>query len=124
MRIWYYRGLSMKDEVIWVIAAVGVASGILFDMSRLKIRRVVVPQLGWVLASLCVGPAAAAVYMLARRRTRRRLIDLVRELVGDEAQPAPVRRARLVELHRNGLVGDPIFVACLREIEPGGPPAG
>ncbi|APR93827.1 hypothetical protein PATSB16_04830 [Pandoraea thiooxydans] len=49
---------------------------------------------------------------------------MVRELIGDEAQPTHVRRARLVELHRNGLVGDPIFLACLREIESGGPPDG
>ncbi|MEJ0003537.1 MAG: hypothetical protein WDN30_08205 [Pararobbsia sp.] len=100
-------------KVLWPIATAGIALGVVLDMRRLRINRAGLSRTGWVLACACAGPLAGAAYCVIRKRTRRRLIDSVWQLVGDATQSTHVRRERLVALQRSGLVSDAVFKACL-----------
>ncbi|ESS48904.1 hypothetical protein L665_04098 [Ralstonia solanacearum SD54] len=55
--------------------------------------------------------------MLQRRVARQALIDAAWALVGDANQPAHVRRERLIALERSGVLGAPIFRACLAVLD-------
>ncbi|MGA4222301.1 hypothetical protein ACI2TZ_10290 [Ralstonia nicotianae] len=104
-------------QLIWLSGVVATALGIVLDMRRLRANRVGLPAAGWVFASACIGPVAGAAYLLQRRAVRRALINAAWELVGDANQPAHVRRERLIALERSGVLGVPIFRACLAVLD-------
>ncbi|BEU47473.1 hypothetical protein MAFF211519_27980 [Ralstonia pseudosolanacearum] len=104
-------------QLIWLSGVAATALGIVFDMRRLRANHVGLPAAGWVFASACIGPVAGAAYLLQRRTARRALIDAAWELVGDANQPAHVRRERLIALERSGMLGAPIFRACLAVLD-------
>ncbi|API73567.1 hypothetical protein [Ralstonia pseudosolanacearum] len=104
-------------QLVWLSGAAATALGIVLDMRRLRANRVGLQALAWVFASACVGPVAGVAYLLQRRPARRALIDAAWELVGDANQPAHVRRERLIALERSGVLGAPIFRACLAVLE-------
>ena len=109
----------MVKEAIWLTAASGVALWIALDMRRLRVNRVGVRLSLWVVACACTGPAAGLAYLVLRPAVRRTLVDAVWRAVGDTSIPLDVRRARLLELRRSGLVGEPVFRFCLRVLEDG-----
>ncbi|AXV94637.1 hypothetical protein CJO80_03010 [Ralstonia solanacearum] len=104
-------------QLIWLSGVVATALGIVLDMRRLCANRVGLPAAVWVFASACIGPIAGAAYLLQRRAVRRALIHAAWELVGDANQPAHVRRERLIALERSGVLGTPIFRACLAVLD-------
>ncbi|MFV8624983.1 hypothetical protein ACNREE_11065 [Ralstonia pseudosolanacearum] len=104
-------------QLIWLSCVVATALGIVLDMRRLRANRVGFPAAVWVFASACIGPVAGAAYLLQRRAVRRALIHAAWELVGDANQPAHVRRERLIALERSGVLGVPIFRACLTVLD-------
>lgn len=104
-------------QIAWLSSAAVTALGIVLDMHRLRANRVGLPTAGWVFASACVGPVAGAAYLLQRRAVRQALIDAAWELVGDANQPAHMRRERLIALERSGVLGKPIFRACLAVLD-------
>ncbi|NKA93528.1 hypothetical protein GO283_01967 [Ralstonia solanacearum] len=104
-------------QLIWLVGAAATALGIVLDMRRLRANRVGFPAAVWVFASACIGPVAGAAYLLQRRVVRRALIHAAWELVGDANQPAHVRRERLIALERSGVLGAPIFRACLAVLD-------
>lgn len=104
-------------QIVWLSSATVTALGIVLDMRRLRANHVGLPAAGWVFASACVGPVAGAAYLLQRRAARQALIDAAWALVGDANQPAHVRRERLIALERSGVLGIPIFRACLAVLD-------
>ncbi|WP_180970491.1 hypothetical protein [Burkholderia sp. WAC0059] len=110
----------MGIEAIWLVVAVGLALYIAADMAGLRVNRVGIRRPGWVIASLCTGPLAAAIYFVLRRRVRKTLISAVWRTVGDDTLPAPVRRERLQALRHHGLIGHSIYRVCERSIGPNG----
>ncbi|MCK4147586.1 hypothetical protein [Ralstonia pseudosolanacearum] len=104
-------------QLVWLSGAAATALGIVLDMRRLRANRVGLPASAWVFASACVGPVAGAAYLLQRRVARQALIDAAWALVGDANQPAHVRRERLIALERSGVLGAPIFRACLAVLD-------
>ncbi len=104
-------------QIVWLSSATVTALCIVLDMRRLRANYVGLPTAGWVFASACIGPIAGAAYLLQRRAARRALIDAAWALVGDANQPAHVRRERLIALERSGVVGVPIFRACLAVLD-------
>ncbi|AMP36967.1 hypothetical protein [Ralstonia solanacearum] len=104
-------------QLIWLSGVAATALGIVLDMRRLRANRVGLPAPAWVFASACIGPVAGAAYLLQRRAARRALIVAAWELVGDANQPAHVRRERLIALERSGVLGTPIFQACLAVLD-------
>ncbi|WP_247539134.1 hypothetical protein [Ralstonia pseudosolanacearum] len=104
-------------QLIWLSGVAVTALGIVLDMRRLRAHRVGFPAAGWVFASACIGPVAGAAYLLQRRVVWRALINAAWELVGDVNQPAQVRRERLIALERSGVLGVPIFRACLAVLD-------
>ncbi|MCO5399739.1 hypothetical protein [Ralstonia soli] len=104
-------------QLVWLSGAAATALGIVLDMRRLRANRVGLPASAWVCASACVGPVAGVAYLLQRRPARRALIDAAWELVGDANQPAHVRRERLIALEQAGVLGVPIFRACLAVLD-------
>lgn len=99
-------------QLIWLGGGVATALAVVFDMRRLGARRVGLPPIGWGVASVCLGPIAGAIYLSRRSATRQALIDAVWVLVGDQAVPVQVRRARLTALGSVGSVGPVIYRAC------------
>jgi hypothetical protein len=63
-----------------------------------------------------LGPFAIAAYLVCRRAIWRTLIDSVWQIVGDCTHPVSMRRKRLIALRRNGLIGVPVFRACLKAL--------
>lgn len=116
IRIRYIQGDSMF-QLVWLSSAAATALGIVLDMRRLRANRVGLPASAWVFASACIGPVAGAAYLLQRRVARQALIDAAWALVGDDHQPAHVRRERLIALERSGVLGAPIFQACLAVLD-------
>lgn len=104
-------------QLIWLSGVAATALGIVLDMRRLRANRVGLPASAWVFASACIGPVAGVAYLLQRRAARRALIGAAWELVGDANQPAHVRRERLITLERSGVLGAPIFRACLAVLD-------
>ncbi|MGA4231777.1 hypothetical protein ACI2UN_08675 [Ralstonia nicotianae] len=104
-------------QLVWLSSVVATALGIVLDMRRLRANRVGFSAAVWVFASACIGPVAGAAYLLQRRAVRRALINAAWELVGDANQPAHVRRERLIALERSGMLGAPIFRACLAVLD-------
>ncbi|MGA3845157.1 hypothetical protein ACI2S9_16625 [Ralstonia nicotianae] len=104
-------------QLVWLSSAAATALGIVLDMRRLRANRVGLPASAWVFASACIGPVAGAAYLLQRRSARQALIEAAWALVGDAHQPAHVRRERLIALERSGVLGTPIFQACLAVLD-------
>ncbi|WP_439890848.1 hypothetical protein ACS7SF_17050 [Ralstonia sp. 25C] len=104
-------------QLIWVSSMVATAFGIALDMRRLRVHCVGLPASGWAFVSACIGPVAGAAYLLQRRGARRALISAAWELVGDAKQPVHVRRERLIALKHSGVLGVPIFRACLAVLD-------
>ncbi|MDO3617302.1 hypothetical protein Q3O97_15735 [Ralstonia pseudosolanacearum] len=104
-------------QIAWLSSVAVTALGIVFDMRRLRANRVGLPASAWVFASACIGPVAGVAYLLQRRAARRALIEAAWELVGDANQPAHVRRERLIALERSGVLGGPIYQACLAVLD-------
>lgn len=104
-------------QIVWLSGVAVTALGIVLDMRRLRANYVGLPVAGWVFASACIGPIAGAAYLLQRRAARQALIDAAWALVGDAHQPAHVRRERLIALERSGVLGAPIFRACLAVLD-------
>ncbi|OHU98945.1 hypothetical protein BLA34_18345 [Ralstonia solanacearum] len=104
-------------QIIWLSGAAVTALGIVLDMRCLRANRVGLPASGWAVASACIGPVAGAAYLLQRRAARQALIGAAWALVGDANQPAHVRRERLIALERSGVLGAPIFRACLAALD-------
>ncbi|WP_439590277.1 hypothetical protein [Hydrogenophaga sp.] len=105
--------------VLWSLAALLSALGIVIDMRRLGVSRDGVSTRIWTGASIVFGPLAVGVYLFKRPAMRRQLIGAVWRLVGDASHPASVRLARLEALNRMGIVGPTIFRSCLRELRQG-----
>lgn len=104
-------------QLVWLSSVAATAFGIVFDMHRLRASRVGLRPVGWVVASVCVGPIAAVAYMLRRRSARAALVDATWQLVGDKTHPVAARRERLIALEHSGLLGTPIFRACLAVLD-------
>ena len=102
----------MLPSLIWAAAAVITALGIALDMRGLRVNRVGLSLVGWLVVSACMGPVAGLAYLHQRPVARRELVTAVWALVGDSAVPVHVRRERLVGLRSNGTVGLPIYRAC------------
>ncbi len=109
-------------KFLWLSIAAGIALAAVLDMRRLRINRVGLTPTGWLLACLCAGPLAGAIYLVLRRSARQRLINAVWLIVGDGSHPAHIRRARLLDLERTGLVGTAIFRVCLKALDAADPP--
>ncbi|CAM2148268.1 Cardiolipin synthase N-terminal domain-containing protein [Pararobbsia alpina] len=108
----------MVKEKLWLIAALLTVLGILADMHELRVNRVSdFGRWAWVLSGVLLGPLALALYVPARRVTRRSLVASVWLAVGDASQPVEVRRARLLALKAQGLIGRAVFRACSRDLE-------
>lgn len=104
-------------QLVWLSGAAATALGIALDMHRLRVNRVGLRPLEWVVASACLGPIAGAVYLIRRQAARSALIEAVWQFVGDTSHPVDLRRERLIALRRSGLLGTPIFKACLAELD-------
>ncbi|WP_296224943.1 hypothetical protein [Ralstonia sp. UBA689] len=104
-------------QLVWLSGAAATALAIVLDMRWLRANHVGLPAAGWVFASACIGPVAGAAYLLQRRAARRALIEAAWALVGGANQPAHVRRERLIALERSGVLGMPIFRACLAVLD-------
>ncbi|MFV8603315.1 hypothetical protein ACNRDG_03210 [Ralstonia pseudosolanacearum] len=104
-------------QLVWLSGVAATALGIVLDMRRLRVNRVGLPASAWVFASACIGPVAGVAYLLQRQAARRALIGAAWELVGDANQSAHVRRERLITLERSGVLGAPIFRACLAVLD-------
>lgn len=107
----------MLKFLIWLTAALLVAAAISWDMRRLRVNRVGLSAPAWWALCVLGWPLVVPAYLLIRPKVRREVIASVWHYVGDESTPAPVRRRRLLALHRNEMVDDAIFDECLREIE-------
>ncbi|WP_144157942.1 hypothetical protein [Paraburkholderia sp. BCC1885] len=86
-------------------------------MRRLVVHRVGLSPAGWLFVCIGTGPFAIAAYLVCRRAVWRTLIDSVWRVVGDGSYPVHVRRRRLIALRRNGLIGKPVFRACLKALK-------
>ncbi|WP_193727318.1 hypothetical protein [Burkholderia sp. BE17] len=104
-------------QLVWLSSIAATALAIVFDMHRLRASRVGLRPLGWVVASVWVGPIAGVAYMLRRRSARAALIDATWQLVGDAAHPIAIRRERLIAFRRSGMLGTPVFRACLAVLD-------
>ncbi|CAM8819531.1 hypothetical protein NCW_03560 [Burkholderia pseudomallei] len=104
-------------QLVWLSGATATALGIALDMHRLRTNRVGLRPIGWVVASACIGPIAGAAYLIRRQGARSALIEAAWQLVGDASHPVDVRRERLIALKRSGLLGAPIFQACLAALD-------
>ncbi|MDF3081475.1 hypothetical protein [Burkholderia sola] len=104
-------------QLVWLSSIAATALAIVFDMRRLRSARVGLGPTGWVVASVCAGPIAGAVYLLRRRSARAALVNAAWQLVGDATHPITVRRERLIALERGGVLGKPIFRTCLADLD-------
>ncbi|RIV48801.1 hypothetical protein [Burkholderia pseudomallei] len=104
-------------QLIWLSCSAAIAFGIALDMHRLRVNRVGLRPIGWIVVSACLGPIAGAAYLIWRQAARIALIEAVWQFVGDASHPVDVRRERLIALKRNGLLGAPIFRACLAALD-------
>ncbi|MDN7629697.1 hypothetical protein [Burkholderia cenocepacia] len=104
-------------QLVWLSGIAVTAFGIAFDMHRLRTNRVGLRPIGWVVASVCVGPIAGIAYVIRRRTALAALVDAVWQLVGDATHPLAARRKRLIALERSGMLGAPIFRACLATLD-------
>ncbi|MCW0080580.1 hypothetical protein [Burkholderia pseudomallei] len=104
---------------LWFAAAAVTALGIALDMRRLKVNRVGMSRIGWILACACAGPFVAGVYVYQRRAAWRALINAVWEAAGDDSHPVHVRRQRLLALRHTGVIGRQVYLACWEELEEG-----
>ncbi|AMV41747.1 hypothetical protein ATN79_03490 [Paraburkholderia caribensis] len=100
--------------MIWILIAVGTAMAVVSDMRRLLVHRVGLSTVGWLFVCVGAGPFAIAAYLLCRRVVWQMLVDSVWQFIGDGSHPKHVRRRRLIALRRNGLIGVPVFHACLK----------
>ncbi|WP_256252714.1 hypothetical protein [Burkholderia ubonensis] len=107
----------LTSMAVWLLMVAGTAIVIADDMRRLAVNRVWLSRVGWMTASMCAGPVAGIAYLAFRRATRQELFDSAWRIVGDSACSINLRRKRLVALRQAGLIGAPIFRACLRELE-------
>ncbi|CAE6768330.1 hypothetical protein R69619_03722 [Paraburkholderia nemoris] len=106
--------IMMNVAMVWLLTVVGIAVALICDMRRLVAHRVGLSPAGWLFVCVCIGPFTIAAYLICRRVVWRRLVDSVWQVVGDCADPIHLRRRRLVALRRNGLIGAPVFQACLK----------
>lgn len=104
-------------QLVWLSCSAAIAFGIALDMHRLRVNRVGLRPIGWAVASACIGPVAGAAYLIRRRAARSALIEAVWQFVGDASHPVDVRRERLIALKHSGLLGAPIFRACLAALD-------
>ncbi|WP_334054371.1 hypothetical protein [Burkholderia cepacia] len=104
-------------QLVWLSSIVTTAFAIVFDMHRLRANRVGLRPLGWIVVSVCVGPIAGITYMLRRRSAQAALVDATWQLIGDAAHPIAIRRERLIALRRSGMLGTPVFRACLAMLD-------
>lgn len=102
--------------MIWLLMATGIAAAVISDMRRLSVHRVGLSAVGWSFVCAGAGPLAIAAYLACRRVVWRLLVDSVWKIVGDASYPVDVRRERLIALRRNGLIGVPVFVACMKAL--------
>lgn len=102
--------------MIWLLIATGIAAAVISDMRRLLVHRVGLSPVGWLFVCIGAGPFAIAAYLVCRRVVWRMLVHSVWQIVGDGSHPIDVRRKRLIALRRNGLIGMPVFQACMKEL--------
>lgn len=102
---------------LWFAAAAATASGIAFDMRRLRINRVGTSLTGWAVACAFAGPLAGGVYLYHRRGAWRALVQAVWQAAGDHSHPIHVRRQRLLALRNTGVIGRRVFLACWEELQ-------
>lgn len=102
--------------MIWLLIAMGIAAAVITDMRRLCVHRAGLPPVGWLLVCVCTGPFAIAAYLVCRRAVWRRLVDSVWQIAGDASHPTHVRRRRLITLRQSGLIGAPVFLACMKAL--------
>ena len=103
--------------MIWLVTATGIAGAVIVDMRRLCVHRVGLRPVGWLLVSLSTGPLAIVAYLVCRRAVWRRLVNSVWQIAGDGSHPTYVRRRRLIALRQNGLIGVPVFHACMKSLD-------
>ena len=101
----------------WTAMAFVTALAIAWDMRRLAVNRVGLPLLGWGVMALAFGVLAIPAYLRQRAIAKQRLISAVWTMAGDANVEQDVRMRRLEGLHRVGLVGKPIYRACLKQLE-------
>lgn len=99
----------------WLISALVSWCAISLDMRRLVINRIGLTRAGWLIACAATGPLAGLMYLLLRERGRQALILAACTMLGDTA-PIDVRRIRLDALLASGLVGEPVYRACLKRL--------
>jgi hypothetical protein len=104
----------LTATIVWLLIGVVIATAVILDMRRLFVHRVGLPPVGWLFVCVGTGPFAIAAYLICRRLVWRMLVHSVWEIVGDSSHPVHVRRRRLIALRRNGLIGVPVFLACLK----------
>ena len=101
----------------WAVMAFVTALAIAWDMRRLAANRVGLPLVGWGVVALAFGVLSIPVYLQQRAIAKQRLISAVWTMAGDANVEQDVRMRRLEGLRRVGLVGKPIYRACLKQLE-------
>ncbi|WP_225032310.1 hypothetical protein [Paraburkholderia sp. XV] len=99
---------------LWVLAAALAALGIALDMHRLKVNRIGLSAPGWVLVCMVGTLPAVGLYLLLRARVWRTLLDAAWRFAGDGTQSPDVRRKRLDVLRDTGVIGEPVYRACVK----------
>ena len=114
MNMGYFR---LEFVASWVVAAFITALAIAWDMRRLAVNRVGLPLVGWGVMALAFGVLAIPAYLRQRVIAKQRLISAAWAMAGGSNVEWGVRMRRLEGLHRVGLVGKPIYRACLKQLE-------
>ena len=105
----------MKTQtMLWMLTASIAAIGIAIDMRRLKIHRAGLSPPEWAIACIFLNVLAVLPYLIERRRIWKKLIDAAWQFVGDDAYSPDARRARLDALRDCGVIGEPVYRACLK----------
>lgn len=102
--------------MIWLLVATGIAAALISDMRRLFVHRVGLSPVGWLFVCIGAGPLAIPAYLVCRRVVWRMLVDSVWQIVGDCSHPINLRRKRLIALRYSGLIGVPLFRACMKAL--------
>lgn len=101
----------------WLCTVVAVALGIALDMRWLHVSRVGLSLPGWIVLCVFVGVLAAVPYLILRRRKWLRLLAAATQLSGKASDSLDARRTRLDLLRSDGLIGEPVFRACLKKLD-------
>lgn len=102
---------------LWIVMALASVLAIACDMRRLAANQVGLPLWVWIAAVLAIGVFALPIYLRLRVGACRRLMAAAWTMAGDERTDPSLRRRRLEALRQVGLIGKPIYRACLKQLE-------